>query len=535
MFGLIAVTLLRRAQALGLPAYDSAFFEQVVWNLGHGRGFSAPGFYPADFLSLHFSPLLALPAFLELAWPDPRLLILLHALALAVSAPAAFLFATVILTVFSVGYVAMSRKVTTAGGFYSYISHGLGRELGLGTGFGAVVAYSVFEASLCGGFAFFLNQKLTQIGTATGAGWLGAIQWPYLALFMVVLISLITYFDISISARLLGVALIGEIVFLLIFDVFMFARGVPMDAINPVNAFKGFPASGSLAAGAAGIGLFFAFWSWVGFEMAPNYGEESKDPKRLVPIALYVSVVGLGIFYVITSWAPFAGYPNLTAAIGTAQTDAANYYLGPARQYAVYGVADALSILIITGSFACGMAFHNTAARYFYSLGREGILPSALGKTHPKWKSPHIASVVQSVIAGLIVIGFALFAGHDNPNSQAYLQLYGLMAVMGVIIILSIQSLVSLAILVYFYRYHRDEVHWFSTVIAPIISFVSQAYVVVLLFQNIEFLGSGYGYAKWLGPIDGVIFLIGIAGAFYLKSAQPEKYKVVGRLINRGL
>ena len=39
-------------------------------------------------------------------------------------APAAFIFATVILTVFSVGYVAMSRKVTTAGGFYSYISHG---------------------------------------------------------------------------------------------------------------------------------------------------------------------------------------------------------------------------------------------------------------------------------------------------------------------------------------------------------------------------------------------------------------------------
>ena len=69
-------------------------------------------------------------------------------------APAAFMFATVILTIFSVGYVAMSRKVTTAGGFYSYISHGLGRELGLGTGFGAVVAYSVFEASLCGGFAF---------------------------------------------------------------------------------------------------------------------------------------------------------------------------------------------------------------------------------------------------------------------------------------------------------------------------------------------------------------------------------------------
>src|ERR1700681_2194721 len=131
--------------------------------------------------------------------------------------PAAFLFATVVLTIFSVGYVAMARKVTTAGGFYSYISHGLGRELGLGTGFAAVVAYSVFEASLAGGFAFFLNQKLSQIGTAMGAGWLNGIQWPYLALFMVLLISVITYFDIRITARLLGIFLVGEILFLLIF------------------------------------------------------------------------------------------------------------------------------------------------------------------------------------------------------------------------------------------------------------------------------------------------------------------------------
>jgi uncharacterized membrane protein len=90
-FGLIAVSLLRRAQALDLPAYDNAFFQQVVWNIGHGGGFSA-GFFPADFLGLHFSPLLALPALLELAWPDPRVLSLLHALALAASAPAAFLF-----------------------------------------------------------------------------------------------------------------------------------------------------------------------------------------------------------------------------------------------------------------------------------------------------------------------------------------------------------------------------------------------------------------------------------------------------------
>jgi uncharacterized membrane protein len=90
-FALTATSLLFRAQALDLPAYDNAFFEQVVWNVGHGRGFSST-FFPADFLGLHFSPLLVLPALLELAWPDGRLLTLVHASAVAATAPAAFLF-----------------------------------------------------------------------------------------------------------------------------------------------------------------------------------------------------------------------------------------------------------------------------------------------------------------------------------------------------------------------------------------------------------------------------------------------------------
>src|ERR1044072_1671832 len=99
---------------------------------------------------------------------------------LGVGGPDAFMFATIVLVVFSVGYVAMARKKTTAGGFYSYISHGLGRELGIGTGYGSVVAYSVFEASLAGGFAYFLNLKLNQFGVNVG--------WPWLALAMVLII-----------------------------------------------------------------------------------------------------------------------------------------------------------------------------------------------------------------------------------------------------------------------------------------------------------------------------------------------------------
>src|SRR5215470_9795802 len=134
-----------------------------------------------------------------------------------IGAPAAFLFATVVLLIFSVGYAAMAGKVTAVGGFYSFISHGLGRELGMAMGFGSVVAYSVFEASLCGGFAYFMNLKIHDLAGVD-------IQWPYLALFMVALIAILTYFDVKLSTWVLGIALIGEVFILLVFDIGIFAN-----------------------------------------------------------------------------------------------------------------------------------------------------------------------------------------------------------------------------------------------------------------------------------------------------------------------
>src|SRR3712207_7204932 len=70
-------------------------------------------------------------------------------------APAGYLFATVVLTIFAVGYVAMSRYITAAGAFYGYISHGLGQVVGMASGLLACLAYIVFEASLIGIFSSF--------------------------------------------------------------------------------------------------------------------------------------------------------------------------------------------------------------------------------------------------------------------------------------------------------------------------------------------------------------------------------------------
>ncbi len=452
--------------------------------------------------------------------------------------PAGFIFAAVVLVIFGVGYVAMARKVTTAGGFYSFISHGLNRELGMASGMLMVSAYSVFEVSLVGGFAYFAQLKLHHYGVN--------IQWYWCGFFMIALIAVLTYFDVRVSARILGVALLCEVIALLVFDGFIFTQAsgnVTGAALNPVNAFKGLPAGHfgkvAIAAGGAGIGIFFAFWSWVGWEMAPNYGEESRNPKKNVPRALYISVIGLGIFYTLTAWAGMSGYHSIDAAANVAQNNSAEFYFLPAQQYGGSFLSVALSWFIITGSFACGMAFHNTTARYLYSLGREGVLPAALGRTHPRFKSAHIASSTQSVIAAIILAAFALFAAVSlklgSADSVGYLQVYGLMAVMGVISILAIQALVSVAIFNYFRTHYPEEHHWWKTVVAPLGSFCGQAAVLYLAIKNLNFLGSGYSYAKWLAWGDLVIFLLGLGYAYWLKANHRAKYETVGRMINQGL
>src|SRR5436305_3806547 len=140
---------------------------------------------------------------------------------------------------------------------------------------------------------------------------------------------------------------------------------------------------------------------------------------------MYISVIGLGIFYTITSWAGVSGYHSIDSAAVVAQNDSANFFFLPAHHYAGYFLQDCLSWFIITGSFACGMAFHNTTARYMYSLGREGVLPRSLGRTHERHRSPHIASITQSVIAAIIVGLFvwraSVPAGSNAAAGVAYL------------------------------------------------------------------------------------------------------------------
>ncbi|WP_283615172.1 APC family permease [Mycolicibacterium poriferae] len=444
-------------------------------------------------------------------------------------APAGYIVATVVLGLFAIGYATMAKHITATGAFYGYISHGLGRVVGMAAGLLITLAYVVFEASLIGIFSFFTQNLVSSLFGIT-------IPWILPALLMLALNAILTYFDVNLTAKVLGVFLITEIVMLALGAVAVLVQGGGPDGfaigetLNPIGAFT--PAA--VAGASAGLGLFFAFWSWVGFESTAMYGEESKDPKRIIPRATMIAVLGVGLFYVFVSWMAIAGTgPQRAVELAQDADTASEIFFGPVRgTYGEWAIT-VFNILLVSGSFACGMAFHNCASRYLYALGREGLsvkLQRTLGATHPTHGSPYVASFVQSGISLVLILAF-LFAGMDP-----YVHMYTLLAILGTMAILIVQSLCAFAIIAYFHfhKMHPSSAHWFKTFLAPLLGGSGMLYVVYLLWEHKESAAgtaSGTLLFKLTPWIVVGVFAIGAALALYFKFRDSRRYELIGRIV----
>jgi amino acid transporter len=443
--------------------------------------------------------------------------------------PAAFILATLALTIFSTGYIEMARRVTAAGGFYTFISRGLGQVMGMGAGLLIAFCYIIFAAAVTGVGSYFAS---TSIDTWFG---INVPAWGYMALFLALMTSF-AWFHIELTAKILGVALVSEVLALLILAVGIIVSGGGPDGfsgapLNPANIFDNDAALKVFGAAAAGVALFGAFWSWVGFEMAPNYAEESREPKKMMKSATYGSVIGLGIFYVFISYMFVTGW-GLT---GSAQAVKDQYdgkiasaFYPLSDKFVGSGLTTIIEILIITSSFACAMAFYNTGSRYLFSLAREGVMPKALGRVHPTQRGPVNASMTVSAIVGVYMLAFVI---SDSSTLASLLKLGTWTPLLGVLGILAVQGICSIAIIRFFLTEARDGFHWFRTLVAPVIGFLAMAGACYLLIDNRAGL-SGAGDALYIKLVPWVVlavYLIGIAIALYLRANATDRYQNIGR------
>jgi amino acid transporter len=420
----------------------------------------------------------------------------------------AFLAVAVVLGVFSVGYVAMARHVSNAGAFYAYISRGLGRPVGVGASWVALLAYNAFQIASCGGFG--------AIGAPLMQEWFGIdVSWWMLALVGWALTAVLGIRDVALNGKVLAGLLIAEIIVLMIFSIANIASADFQASTAPLSP-------GSLVSAGSGALLVMAVTAFVGFEQSVVFSEETRDPRRTVPRATYIAIALIATLYAFSAWA-------MISAAGAAPVDRARAE-GPDLLFNLAsnrlgGAAHDLGYaLFLTSLIAAMISFHNIIARYAFSLGREGVLPRAFGRTAPSTGAPRNGSLAQSAFAFVVIVLYAV-AGWD-PLVQLFFW-GGTGGGLGVLMLITVTGV---AVLGYFARNPHGEDVW-HRIAAPLISSVLLLVITYLALTNVATLfGVEPGSAPtWVVPLAYVVVaLLGVVWALVLRTSRPAVYQGIG-------
>ncbi|MDX8540442.1 APC family permease [Mesorhizobium abyssinicae] len=424
--------------------------------------------------------------------------------------PATFIFVTLVMLAFSAGYVAMSRHVTNAGAFYAYAARGLGGRSAGAVAVVALVAYNAMQFGLIGLLGGIASGVFSELGLV--------LPWWGWSLIAVVLVAILGYRQVDLSAKVLVVAVALEYLIVLIVDFAILGKGgdhgLALNVFDPAAMF-----SGSLTAA-----ILFCLGSFIGFEATTIYAEEARDPEKTIPRATYLSVLMIGIFFVFTTWLMIVGI-GADKLVPTIQGygDPSALFFDLAGRYVGGPIPTIAGILLVSSLFAALSAFHNYIARYSYVAGREGLLPPAFGRTHADHQSPHIGSVVQT-IGALIVL--AIFAG---VGLDPVLNMFTWISQVGTLGVLGMMTVTSLSVIVFF-RNKQAGAPALSTVVLPALSGLIMAALFVYIFLHFGDLTGTTGGA--LGVILPALIpaaaVVGYGLSLRLERADPARFARMG-------
>ncbi|MFC8419878.1 APC family permease [Streptomyces sp. NPDC057236] len=384
-------------------------------------------------------------------------------------APAAYALVGLMIGLFAVGFIAMSRHVTDAGAFYTYISRGLGRPLGVGASQIAVLCYSATQAGMYGLYGVVVQGLAQQYASVD-------LPWWFWALVTMVLVQLLGSLNIEMGARLLAVLVVAEISLLLVFALYALFTGGGPQGLAPQDSFS----PSAFFAGAPGVALTFALASMLGFESAAIYSKEARDPARTVPRATYLSVGLISVFFAFVSWMLVSYYgPDKVqgVALKALQSgDATSVVFTPIGGTLGSWTTDVMGFLLATSLLAGILAFHNGINRYFHSLGCTEVLSPWLSRTN-RQGAPYTASLVQTLITVCLVLPFAL-TGQDPVLTL--LTWGGGVAVLSLMLL---YILTSVSVIVFFRRTRLDTRPW-NTLVAPIAAAVLLLGATALALNN---------------------------------------------------
>jgi amino acid transporter len=224
-------------------------------------------------------------------------------------------------------------------------------------------------------------------------------------------------------------------------------------------------------------GFPLALYMFIGWENAPALAEETRDPRRTIPRALYIGLaVAMGLF-VLFAYTTITGFHYDTASIGRASVpflEMADRYLGKAALLAwLVGVLSVLSTLV---------AAVNSQARVLFDGGRSRLLPSWLGRSRPPGETPVNAVLAMAIVGlGVMVVWWLCHATGLLGGTSDPVNLYAESGTLGTILILFVYVLTAFSLPIFMWRRHRASFSILRHILVPTLG----ALVLVIPFAEL--------------------------------------------------
>lgn len=413
----------------------------------------------------------------------------------------AFLIAFVAVLLIVNAIYRFTQKVAHAGSFFAFVQAGLGPRAGFLAGWLFLAFYPLVQVFSLVIFGAFVSQILEQHASVT-------IQWWVIAVVGLAFIWLLSLLGIKLSIRTDLAFLIFEGLVLGALALTILVKGGAHGAWHP----EVFNPRG-LAAGGIALGVVFGIQSFTGFEAASYLGEEAHDPRRTIPRGMILTTLIAGLVYVFFAY---------VASVGWGVNDMLKYGQNPApwdvlgTKYWNSGSTIVIDVAAAIAALAGGMASQNGAARMLFALGRDRLLPRALGHTNRRFGTPDVALTV--LLAAAVAIGLAL-GEHYGP-----LTAFSLLGLIVTFAALGVYFLAQVACIVFFWKRREFHIVWHGLV--P----VGAMAVIAYLFVKSEFPTPPHplNLALWIALAWA---LIGLLNVIALSAFDPQRFQRIKEII----
>lgn len=299
-----------------------------------------------------------------------------------------FLIAALVCTLASMCYAELSSSIPVAGSAYSYGNILYGEVIGWILGWALILEYMLSVAAVSAGWASYFNSLLHSFGLHIPhhfEGPLDPLNGTYLNLWAVIsvlLIGILLSRGMKASMKFNNAAVLIKIAIIFIFI------GVGLFFIKPKN-YQPFTPYGTTGVLRGATTVFFAF---LGFDVVSSSAAEVKNPKKNMPIGIIGTLIVAALLYMGVSVV-------LTGMVNYKQLDVANPVAYALKVVNQGWVADLLSIGAIIGMSTMMLTMIYSSSRLIYSIGRDGLLPSFLGKIDKHGLPENALWIVTIVIA----------------------------------------------------------------------------------------------------------------------------------------